>query len=231
MKKMNPSLLFSIMLPAIVALTTGCQITTLADAEHEEWHVKILLQGDTQKIVDQARNDFLATMDAVLMDDVTKDADFVLQMGDIVESDGDNSDRPAQYATAQTGWRKLDGIIPYVLNLGNNDSPTEYLQYFPLSHYNTWPSFVSNYDNHKNVAHHFNAGGVDWLVISARYNPDSGVMAWAENLVVNNPDKNVIFISHAANSGGSEVSMLKKYENVVFVLCGHTADSHILLNR
>lgn len=202
-------------------------ILLCADVHAEK--VKILFQGDTQKIIDQKPNDFITTMENVLTDPVTQDADFILQMGDIVESDADNSDRPGQYLTAQTGWRKLDGQIPYVLNLGNNDHAGEFIQYFPLSHYNTWPSFVSNYNDHRNFAHHFNAGGVDWLVISVRFNNGAAEMTWAENLISSHPDKKVIFISHAANSGGSEVSMCKKYENVVLVLCGHTASSHMLL--
>jgi len=202
-------------------------IVACVDANAEK--VKILFQGDTQKIIDQKPNDFITTMENVLTDRVTQDADFILQMGDIVESDQDNSDRPQQYAVAQTGWRKLDGKIPYVLNIGNNDNSAEFIQYFPLSHYNTWPSFVSNANDHRNVAHHFNAGGVDWLVISVRFNHGTEEIEWAENLIFSHPNKKVIFISHAANSNGSEVSMLKQYENVVFVLCGHTADSHILL--
>jgi hypothetical protein len=190
--------------------------------------VKILLMGDTQKTIDQKPDRFLATMDSLLTDSETNDADFVLQMGDIVESDKDNSDRPQQYTTAQTGWRKLDGKIPYVLNLGNNDKAVEYFDKFPMSHYQSWPSFISNYNNHRNVAHHFNAGEVDWLVISVRYNLNEEEMIWAENLIENNSDKKVIFISHAANENGPEVRMCKKYINVVLVLCGHTLSRHKL---
>jgi len=200
-------------------------IAVLISANGNADVIKILFQGDTQKITDQAPNDFLLTMENTLTDSVTNSAAFILQMGDITE---DN--KVSCWQVAQEGWYKLDGQIPYVLNIGNNDgNGNNFCNYFPLSKYNTWPSFVDNYDDHKNVAHHFNAGGVDWLVISARYNPDAGVMTWAENLVAGNPDKKVIFISHAANSNGSEVNMLKNYENVVFVLCGHTASRHELL--
>lgn len=190
--------------------------------------VKILIMGDTQKIIDKKPDDFLATMDSLLIDEETNNADFVLQMGDIVESDNDNSDRPQQYTTAQTGWRKLDGKIPYVLNIGNNDNGKEYLEKFPLSHYQAWPSFISNFDDHRNVAHHFKAGGADWLVISVQYTPTDAEMNWAEDLIQNHPDKNVIFISHAANENGSEINALKKYKNLRFVLCGHTKSKHSL---
>lgn len=53
-------------------------------------------------------------------------------------------------------------------------------------------------------------------------------MMWAENLIKNNPDKKVIFIGHAANKNGAEVSMCKKYKNVVLVLCEHSYSRHKL---
>lgn len=190
--------------------------------------VKILLMGDTQKIMDQQSDRFLTTMDKILTDSTTNDAAFILQMGDIVETDADNSDRPQQYAIAKKGWRKLDGKIPYVLNLGNNDNAEEFLDKFPLKRYQSWPSFVSNYNDHRNVAHQFNAGEVDWLVLSVRFNANEDEMKWAESLIKKNPHKKVIFISHAANENGAEVKMCKKYENVVLVLCGHSYSRHKL---
>jgi hypothetical protein len=158
---------------------------------------------------------------------VTRDADFVLQVGDIVESDKDNSDRPEQYAVAQAGWRKLDGQIPYVLNVGNNDHAGEYLEHFPLNRYSAWPSFVGNYDDHKNVAHHFNAGGVDWLILSLRFGAGAKEVDWAERLIREHADKNVILINHEMNNAVK--TMGKKYPNVVFFLCGHTRSNRELM--
>jgi hypothetical protein len=195
--------------------------------------VKILIQGDTQYILNSnngKQDNFIPLMAKVLTDPHTKDADFILQMGDIVDSDEDNSDRPQQYQVAQQGWRQLDGKIPYVLNVGNNDAAAEFLEAFPLSHYNTWPSFVDNYNDHINVAHQFSAGGVDWLVISLRYQSDTNELAWVEALIENNPEKQVILIKHEVNSDNNPiVNMLKRYANVVFIFSGHTRSQQKLL--
>jgi hypothetical protein len=187
--------------------------------------VKILLMGDTQKITDQKPNDFKSAMDKMLTNSVTKDADFILQMGDITEDD-----KTSCWEVARDGWYKLDGKMPYVLNVGNNDgNGDKFINYFPLGKYQVWPSFVANYDNHRNVAHNFKAGGVDWLVISLKRFPDVSQMNWAENLVKNNPDKKVIFVSHAANVDGGDWAALRSYKNLVFALCGHTGSTESLL--
>lgn len=192
--------------------------------------VRILIQGDTQKIVDQSPVTYRTTMENVLTDEVTKSADFILQMGDITE-DG----KVSNWERAGDAWQILDGHIPYVLNVGNNDlmndGDNKFNEYFPLNRYNVWPSFVSNYDRHSNVAHVFSAGGVDWLVISMRFQRSTAVQNWAENLIATNPDKKVILIRHDANADGADVQMCKKYENVVFVMCGHTEARHQLLTN
>lgn len=187
--------------------------------------VEILIMGDTQKMLDPnngKQHMFFDTMDNIPVDPVTRDAAFILQMGDLVESDRDNSDRPAQYQLAQTGWRKLDGIMPYVLNVGNNDHAPEYLQYFPLSRYNVWPSFVDNFNDHINVAHEFSAGGVDWLVISLNVSPSGMDIDWADGVISNHPNHKAILGCHTAGINNAVGRMTKKHANMVLLLCGHT---------
>lgn len=215
------------------ALLFWVSVITCPLAGLQAERVKLLIQGDTQKILDPnngQQDNFVPFMAKILTDPVTRDADFIMQMGDIVESDQDNSDRPQQYQVARKGWRLLDGKIPYILNFGNNDAAAEFLTAFPLQDYKVWPSFVDNYDDHKNVAHQFSAGGVDWLVISVRYASGMNERLWAEQLISNNPEKKVIFIKHEVNANNnSYVEMLKKYPNVVFILSGHTLSQQRLL--
>ena len=120
--------------------------------------VKILVMGDTQKVTDTRPQIFLDTMDRILTDPGTSDADFILQMGDVSEDDFDHC-----WDTAQEGWRKLDGIMPYVLNIGNNDgSGNKFIEHFPKSYYDqssSYPMFanayVGEYDSFRNFAFHF----------------------------------------------------------------------------
>lgn len=196
--------------------------------------VKILIQGDTQKIMDPAngkQDNFVPLMAKLLTDPVTRDAEFVLQMGDIVDSRGDNSARPQQYAVAQEGWEQLDGKIPYVLNLGNNDNAEEYFTAF-----GNLPEPLAENSDRRNFAYSFNAGGIDWLVISMRFWEEKEKKAikdaeldWATTLIEANSDKKVIFIKHEVNSGSGVVKALKAYPNVVCILSGHTKSRHTIL--
>ena len=79
-------------------------------------NVKMLLQGDTQKMTDKTPEKYISTMEKTLTDAYTKDADIILQMGDITEDGKD-----ACWQVAQQGWRLIEGNIPFVLNIGNND--------------------------------------------------------------------------------------------------------------
>ncbi len=185
--------------------------------------VKILVFGDSQKIMNEDPASFLSTMDKILIDNQTKDANFIMQMGDIVEDC-----LVSNWQVAQPGWQKMDGKIPYVLDIGNNDIANDnggdkYKQYFPLSTYQTWPSFVSNFDESINVAHRFNVAGVNWMVISMRIAPGPNIIAWAENLIVTNPTNRIFIISHDATTNSAVTTMALKHSNVLMVLCGHTA--------
>ena len=187
--------------------------------------VKVLVFGDSQKIVNEDPSSYLTSMEKVLTDSNTKDANYILQMGDIVE---DNL--LSNWPVAQTAWRKFDNIVPYVLNVGNNDLANDngvinFNQYFPLSHYQGWPSFVTNYDRYTNSAHRFIIGGVNWLVITLRYNANATVIDWANGVIANNPTNKVLLVSHDANLTSNVTLLGKKHSNVIAVLAGHTATS------
>jgi hypothetical protein len=183
--------------------------------------MKFVLIGDTQKIVNEAPATFIPAMQWLADNAASEGISFVLQMGDNTEDS-----IASNWDTVQTAWYKLDGKVPYVLNIGNNDvindsAANNFNEHFPLSRYQVWPSFVSNYDRHNNVAHQFSAAGVNWLVISIMVAPSTAYLDWAENLVAINPDKKVILISHDANPTSNVSSLGKRHANVVFVLCGH----------
>lgn len=196
--------------------------------------VKILIQGDTQKIMNPAngkQDNFVPLMAKLVTDPVTRDADFILQMGDIVESGKDNSTRPQQYAVARKGWEQLDGIIPYVLNIGNNDEAEEYFDAF-----DNLPEPLDENAGRRNFAYSFNAEGIDWLVISMRYwSHDDGNSTrdaerkWAIELIEKNNDKKVMFIKHEITSENDFVDELKAYPNLAFILSGHTRSEHTIL--
>ncbi len=75
---------------------------------------------------------------------------FVLHLGDITD---DNT--PEQWKVAQRALRRLDGIVPYALALGNHDigdrgksatRDTLFNTYFPIEHYKTLSTFGGVFD-------------------------------------------------------------------------------------
>jgi len=190
--------------------------------------VKILIQGDSQKIMDPRngkQDNFVPFMSKVLTDPVTRDADFILQMGDIIEDNVGNVSE--QYAVARQGWQALGDHIPYALNIGNTDDVPEFLAAFDYL-----PEPLSTNYGGQNFAYEFTAGGVEWLIISMRYSGGSSTKSetdWAYDLIQSNTNKKIIFIKHEVNVDSTLVNNLKKYPNVVFVLSGHTLSEHRFL--
>tara|TARA_B100000809_G_scaffold127796_2_gene125928 strand:- start:285 stop:2255 length:1971 start_codon:yes stop_codon:yes gene_type:complete len=198
-------------------------------------NVKMLLQGDTQKMTDKTPDKYISTMEKTLTDAYTKDADIILQMGDITEDGKD-----ACWQVAQQGWRLIEENIPFVLNIGNNDvqNGDQFTDYFPIDRYNknspfdTYRnSFVSSYDNGRNFAHHFNFGDVDWLIISIVQFPGNNEISWAEGLIDAHPDKKVIIVNHTQGLGDGNIvwNMVKKKPNVEFLFLGHNLVMHEIL--
>ena len=211
----------------ILRLTVLTVVLFAASVRAEK--VKILLMGDTQFILntDPKHGDpamFLSTMNKINSDPVTKDAAFLIHMGDIIET-GRGNDIPSSYAYARQGFDALlAGGMPYVLNFGNNDNVEEYNDAFGLDDYASWPSFVDNYDDHLNAAHHFKAGGVDWLVISVKFNADgdAALTAWVEGLLRAHSEKKVIIVAHDQYMSSNKVGeMAKQYSNSVLFCAGH----------
>lgn len=210
----------------ILTLSLACVFSFNWDLNAEI--VKILIQGDTQRIMDPNNNkqdNFVAFMAKLLTDPVTHDADFILQMGDIVESDQDNSDRPLQYIVAHKGWQQLNGKVPYVLNLGDNDDFAEYAAVF-----NDLPEPIWSESDGKNIAYDFAAGGIRWLVISLRFGSSDSENQKAFELIEKNPDKKVILIKHEINLDSGLANQLKKYANVSFILSGNTQSGKKILS-
>jgi hypothetical protein len=85
----------------------------------------------------------------------------------------------------------------------------------------------------------FNAGGLRWLVLSLELWPREEVVAWAEGIVKEHPNYNIIVVTHSylINSNGSlhpdsggygstspdylRNNLITKYPNIRFVFSGH----------
>lgn len=124
---------------------------------------------------------------------------FVLHEGDIVDSDVTE-----QWERASRSLHQLDGVVPYVLAIGNHeysggDRSTMASAYFPPAMYAMTPGFGGMFDDQRidNSYFVFEAGGTRWLVVSLEFGPRDAVVAWADRVVKEHPDHAVIVVTHA----------------------------------
>ena len=88
----------------------------------------------------------------------------------------------------------------------------------------------------------FEAGGVDWMVLSLELWPRTAVVDWARSVVAAHPTHNVIVVTHMYLNGDGTIStsnggyganspkylydrLVSQYANVRFVFSGHTGQA------
>ncbi len=179
----------------------------------------------------------------------------VVGLGDIVDS-GSNV---GQWQNADAAYRLLDGKVPYVAAIGNHDydlnkvsgrtsSATNFNAYFGPNRYRGQASYKGSYPSGSNENFYsvFTLGGQQYLVLVLECFPRNSVLGWAAAVLRNNPDKQVIVVTHAytyadstrmdkcdSNSAasfgvaqdndGEQVweKFVSKYPNITMVLSGH----------
>lgn len=140
---------------------------------------------------------------------------FVLHVGDVVES----SSNTTQWALAKTNFDKLTAkSLPYAFCIGNHDTnislntasnatcdnrvSTACNAAFPAS---SFVGLSGSYQSGKidNCYHIFHAGGKDFLIMCMEICPNDLIVAWANTVIDNNPDKLVIILTHNYMAFGS----------------------------
>ena len=130
---------------------------------------------------------------------------FVLHEGDIVDTPLDG----AQWAAARASMAALDGMIPYVLTVGNHDlalaaradAPRTTLlnDAFPYSELENAPGFGGAFEpGHQENAYYLLPGGDrTWLVMALEFSPRPAVLVWAGQILGDHPELPAIVVTHA----------------------------------
>ena len=206
-----------------------------------------------------------ARVDWILANEEEQDIRFAVHTGDVVnwwESRTGN----AQYARADRWLQPLsDSSVPFAVAVGNHDTlavadgqgwansdpatgrslaswglrQTQLInEIFPASDFsNMRGQFeAGKFDN---SFHTFTAEGADFLVLSLELWPRKEAVDWAERVVAEHPEHNVILLTHAYLWGSGSIQgdnggygstspryvydrIVGRYDNVKMVLSGHT---------
>lgn len=183
------------------------------------------------------------------------DLRFVASSGDVV-----NWDTPdhLQYVIARNAMRPIETAgIPYALAIGNHDTQatgvggsardpartrelvrdtTVFNQYFTVSQFG---AVKGQFETGKvdNSYSTFEAGGVQWMVLTLELWPRVEAVNWAKNVVAAHPRHNVIVVTHDYIDGNGNIeqsasygatspqylfdNLVKQYANIRFVFSGH----------
>jgi hypothetical protein len=194
---------------------------------------------------------FKAQTNWIVANRVARNIPYVVQLGDCVEN-GQNAGNPIEWIRADTSLSILENAgttglpqgIPYGVCVGNHDqSPNSdpdgastlfYNQYFGVDRFQgrTYYGghFGTNNDNWYDV---FTASGMDFIVISFEFDetPDPAVLAWADQLLTDNPDRRAIAVTHWVVDTGNPApfsaqsqaiyNTLKTHPNFFLMLGGH----------
>ena len=213
---------------------------------------------DTQGEVNSKPELFISQLQWIVDQKDSLNIPFVIHVGDIVDFDNIR-----HYETASDGFKILDKAkIPYVLCLGNHDTEavgentgsaapgntnlnlrktTKFNTYFPVSRLmgqkGRWEEGKSD-----NAYYTFHAGGLNWLVVSLEFCARKAPVEWADKVVTEHPNHNVIILTHYHLNGSGDISernagygdlspyeiydtLIEKHPNILLVLSGHTGNS------
>lgn len=182
---------------------------------------------------------------------------FVLHVGDLVDWQEDE-----QWKVADECMAVLDRAqIPYAIAVGNHDTAavtvgghaapgnvrqnlrdtTNFNTYFPPERFRAQKGRMTpgKSDNSYST---FEAGGLDWLVVTLELWPRQPAIDWAKTVVAEHPHHNVIVLTHSHLNGDGTIrqnnggygdnspqhvfnELLSQHPNVLLVISGHVHDS------
>jgi hypothetical protein len=131
---------------------------------------------------------------------------YVLHEGDIT-----NNNNLPQWNNALASMTLLNGAVPYAMAPGNHDygpdgnagdrqSFFNKSEFFgPGTYYSQQASIGGFFEEYRtdNSYHTFEAGGEQWLVLALEWGPRDEVVAWANRVVDDHPNRKVILVTHA----------------------------------
>lgn len=160
---------------------------------------------DTQLYSERYPDQFIAQTEWLVAQQKARNIACVLHLGDIT-----NHNTPREWENATEALHRLDGKLPYFMALGNHDyseggrckdRTTRFNEYFPLAKYEQLPNFGGVYDKEprrlENNYHFLTAGGREFLVLALEFGPRADVIRWANDVVTQHKNHEVILITHA----------------------------------
>lgn len=165
----------------------------------------IAVLPDTQNYSEKYPETYSAQTKWIVENQKARNIACVLHLGDITNHNTTN-----EWENAVQAMKLLDGKVPYFLVLGNHDysarggcsdRTTLANNYFPVSQFQSQPTFGGTYDHEpgriENSFHLFDVQGRKFIVLALEFGPRKDVVRWANEVIGKHQDREAILITHA----------------------------------
>lgn len=216
-----------------------------------DYSYSMAVVGDTQILLRWYIDKVDCIYDWIVENKSSKNIQYVLGLGDIVDGDTDK-----EWTEAYKEISKLNSVVPYSLIRGNHDSDAQFNNYFDGTYYEK-TRHGSYDDSITNTYQTLTVGKVKYLIMALDYGPSDDVLDWAGGIIKKHSDHNVIVTTHGylytdgthlndddadhiphapTKSGGVNNGddiwnkLIRKHENIVLVLSGHVLNDDIVVS-
>ncbi|MFH1423357.1 MAG: hypothetical protein ABIG29_00125 [Candidatus Nealsonbacteria bacterium] len=211
--------------PTDLIVTTPPQLTS------QEFTIALI--PDTQYAVARYPAVYQGMMQWVADNAATQNITAAVGLGDVVDSPS-----AAQFIDGQAGWDKIKnaGLI-YMPTVGNHDygygwNTSPWNTYFGQSYFagKTWYGGAYNGDT-ANYYIRFNAGEQKFLVLALEFFPRAEILAWAQDIINANADRQVIISTHCyLREDGKPIRHNDSYSTAYYRLDSSRDGQHLLDN-
>ena len=215
----------------------------------KEYAYSFAVVGDTQTLTSKYPDTLAVLYDWIKNNAESKKMKWVFGLGDITDNDTDD-----EWTFAKSQIAKLDGVVPYSLVRGNHDSKEKFKATFPYADYSAKISGSMSGDM-LNTYQKFTVGDTKYMVVNLDWGVTDEVVAWANDVIADNPDHNVIIVTHGyLNSDGTTLDsgdeaaptdysslhnngdelwdmLIKRHANITLVLSGHISTENIVVTK
>lgn len=205
----------------------------------------VVVLPDTQNYAEKFPDTYLGQTKWIGENAEKENIKFVLHLGDIVQN---HNTSEAEWQVADRAHRQLDGIVPYSVVPGNHDlgmvekqlnrDTSLYNKYFGPKRFADQPWYGGHLgETNDNNYCYFDAGGMQFMVLSLEYSPRDETLAWAAEVAARHPRHRVILVTHCymrpkgrdrqtggafGNSGdGVWEKLVRRAPNIFLVVSGH----------
>ncbi|THV32902.1 lamin tail domain-containing protein [Glycomyces buryatensis] len=224
----------------------------LAFKDPAEYDLSFGFVTDTQYLTEGYRDAYAEMNRWMVTNADAREIDYVSHTGDVIQNwlNGTHSSARAtdEYEFASDSMSILDEAgLPYGVTPGNHDNKwgresSLYNQFFPPQRFeeNPWYGGAWREDDGQNHYDLIEAEGAQFLILYLGYYAGDEAIEWANQVIADHPDHNVVFATHdyinpegehtsVDSLEGRWTSMGERYwneiilpnDNVFMVLCGH----------